>query len=279
MNSTSKILFLDLDGTLLNDKKEITPGNMEAIHEALQARHKVVISSGRATGSVEAMAQRMSLTSKGCYAITFNGACIYDLHQKKLLYHHTMPKATLRRVMNMAYEEGIHAHTYTANCVLSERETEALRFYSSTTKLGYRLVPDVCAALPGDPEKVITICLDDREKLCRFQEKLAAWKEGNVDSFFSSPHFLEVVPHGVCKGDAIKRLCTLLSIPMENTVSAGDAQNDISMLETTHISVVMKNAEPSMYPYGNYITKNDNNHDGIAEVIHQFILKNGESTL
>ena len=66
-----KILFTDLDGTLLNDKKEITPGNQEAIDEALAKGHYVVISTGRPLVSARIQAERLGLTKEGCYAITY----------------------------------------------------------------------------------------------------------------------------------------------------------------------------------------------------------------
>ena len=64
-----------------------------------------------------------------------------------------------------------------------------------------------------------------------------------------------------------------LGIPIENSVAAGDAQNDVEMLKAAHVGAVMCNAFPGIAEYGNYVTEHDNNHDGVAEVIHKFILK------
>lgn len=272
MNCDTKILFLDLDGTLLNDKKEITPGNMDAIHEALAAGHKIVIASGRATDSVARLAGKMGLTSDGCYAITFNGACIYDLYQREELMRRTLPIPYVRHILDAAEQFGIYAQTYASDAILSHSHTEELVYYYTTTHSNYRVVPDVCAALDREPEKVLVIDLKDHQKLCDFRDSLSGWAEGKADLFFSSTAYLEVAPCGVSKGAAIRSLCARLNIPMENTVSAGDAENDISMLQTTRISAVMKNADASMKSYGNYITEHDNNHDGIAEIIHKFIL-------
>lgn len=64
-----KILFTDLDGTLLNDKKEITPENQAAIDDALEKSHVVVISTGRPLASARIQAERLGLVKQGCYAI------------------------------------------------------------------------------------------------------------------------------------------------------------------------------------------------------------------
>lgn len=276
MKQEKKILFMDLDGTLLNDEKEITPGNMAAIREALRQGHKIVITSGRATVSALTFAEKMSLNSEGCYAITFNGACIYDLYHKKPIYRRTLPREIVRYLLDAAEKAGLYAHTYTRNAVLSGHNTRELLSYTTATTMQYLVVEDVCQALPEEPEKVIVINLDDPQRLHDFQKSLSGWAEGKVDSFFSCPNYLEFMPVGVSKGSAIKIFCDMFHLPLENTVSAGDADNDIPMLEATHISAIMKNAESSMYAHGNYVTEHDNNHDGIAEIIYKFILTNGE---
>lgn len=68
-------------------------------------------------------------------------------------------------------------------------------------------------------------------------------------------------------------MCRYLGIPLENSVAAGDAQNDVEMLQTAHIGAVMCNAFPGIAEYGDYVTQADNNHSGVAEIIRKFILQ------
>ena len=75
------------------------------------------------------------------------------------------------------------------------------------------------------------------------------------------------------RGFAVRWFCDYLGIPIENSVAAGDAQNDVEMLKAAHVGAVMCNAFPGIAEYGNYVTEHDNNHDGVAEIIHKFILK------
>ncbi len=268
----TKILFTDLDGTLLNDDKEISSANMEAIREMLRRGHKVVFSTGRATSSAVALAEKLGLTTEGCYAITFNGACIYDLYRGEAISRRPVPLPLVRRMMDAAYAYDLYAHTYEGTKVLAERDTRELRQYLGHTNMEAVLTEDVCRMLSEDPEKVIVISYDDKEKIQNFQKEICAWTKGKLDTFFSSDYYLEVVAPGVSKGSAILILCEMLGVPIENTVSAGDAQNDISMLETTRIGAAMKNADDGVKIHANYITEHDNNHDGLAEIIHRFIL-------
>ena len=75
----TKILFADIDGTLLNDQKEIPKENMTAIQKALDLGHYVVVATGRPLDSAKAVAKDLGLMMQGCYLIAYNGAIVYDL--------------------------------------------------------------------------------------------------------------------------------------------------------------------------------------------------------
>lgn len=273
MTDSPKILFLDLDGTLLNDHKEVTPQNMAAIRAALDAGHNIVLASGRAASSVEAQAKKLSLTADGCYAIAFNGAAIYDLFRRRTIYRKTLSMDTARRILEATEHFGIYAHTYMGDRILTSRNTQELLKYSASTGMQYLVTDDLFRDLTQEPEKILVIDYENHQALLDFQECVQDLIRGRAQSFFSCPYYLEFVAPGVSKGAAVKTLCQTLGIPLEHTVSAGDAENDISMLRATRIGAVMKNADSSMYAYGNYITKRDNNHDAVAEIIDRFILR------
>ena len=129
-------------------------------------------------------------------------------------------------------------------------------------------------ALPEEPYKLLAIHETDIAHLEAFRDYIKTAYAGILDSFFSSATYLEIVPTGISKGFAVKWMCDFLQIPIENSVSAGDAQNDIAMLEAAHIGAVMCNAFPGIAEHGNYVTTADNNHDGVAEIIYKFILDN-----
>ena len=79
------------------------------------------------------------------------------------------------------------------------------------------------------------------------------------------------MPLGVSKGSAILRLCQLLKVPRENTYAAGDAENDIAMLRAAHKGIAMVNGSEEVKKAADYVTKSDNDHGGIAEIIKNFI--------
>ena len=272
MNTDTKILFTDLDGTLLNDQKQISAGNLAAIHMALENGHKIVISTGRALASAKKQAETLGLIMPGCYIIAFNGACIYDIHEKKVIFSETIPLDYVYHLFEEAHKLNIHIQTYDDTQVLTESENDDLFRYCHNTGMEYKVISSVRSELIFSPYKVLVIDYQHHEPLVQFQEQIRTWAEGKIDFYFSCNELLEIVAPDISKGNAIIRLCEQLQIPPEATISAGDADNDISMLQTTHTSVVMKNADPHMHAYATYITEQDNNHDGVAEAIYKFML-------
>ena len=94
MNNQTRILFTDLDGTLLNDQKKVTSQTQKAIDNALAAGHKIVITTGRSLASGLTYAKETGFIKEGCYVIAFNGGQIYDPFHKKTIYGKTIPRET-----------------------------------------------------------------------------------------------------------------------------------------------------------------------------------------
>ena len=129
------------------------------------------------------------------------------------------------------------------------------------------------AFLKSEPVKVLVVNYENKEHLRDYLEKTADFADGKINRFFSSNEYLEHVAPGIDKGSAVRFLCEYTGIPLCNTIAAGDAENDISMIRAAHIGWAMRNAEEEVKQAADYITENDNNHDGVAEIIHKFVLK------
>lgn len=274
MNNTNdtKILFTDLDGTLLGDDHKASANSQNAIRRCLDAGHKIVITTGRPVASAKLLAKELHLTDEGCYVIASNGAVLYDAYNQKVLSEITFPLAYVRTLLDSAYEEGLHAHTYSHTNVISERDTPEIRWYEKTIRVPALIVEDATTYLPYDPVKVILINAQSRNNLVRFQKKMEEWANGKVNSIFSSDIMLEYCPIGVSKGNAVVNLCNLLDIPIENSIAAGDAENDISMLKAAGVGCAMCNGSDETKAAADYITIHSNNEDGFVEIVEQFML-------
>ena len=269
-----KILFLDLDGTLLNDEKEITRGNREALQKALDAGHRVVITTGRPTCSARIQNERLGLNGPGCYIIAYNGGVIYDCGAEKPIYENFLPAEVAIKAVRLCNTLDVHAQTYDDTHIVVEpnHHPDAVVKYSNFSGLPYRQVDTFEGNIGPAVPKVLVISYGDRPKLERAHDLLCKELAGEADCFYSSKSFMEVVKPGLNKGTAITRLCGMLNIPIENSIACGDQQNDILMLKTAGLGVAMANAIDEAKAAADYVTVNDNNHDAIAEVVEKFVL-------
>lgn len=270
-----KMIFMDMDGTALDDNKKLPKVNKEAIDEALAQGHKAIVCTGRPLSSVIDLLPMLGLDKPGCFAITYNGGLIYDAGEKKAVYKKTLPLEQVQYIFEKAYGFGrIHVQTYTEDSFICEYDTPESVYYEKSTHCRRKVVKDVFEELNGqEPCKILTMAYGfDRSHIEAFREEIREYTEGKMDVFFSCNEYLEIVPTGINKGNAIRWMSEYLEIPMENTIAVGDAENDITMIETAAVGAVMKNAKEEMKKYGNYITKLDNNEGGVAEVIRKFML-------
>lgn len=270
-----KILFTDLDGTLLNGNKLVSEGNRDAIHRLLDAGHYLVIATGRPVKSGFKVAQKLGLTMPGCYMIAYNGAAIFDCAKEELCMIKSFPLEYARYIFEEGEKYGLYVQTYGEDdAIFAPYECEELDFYAKGNRnaLDVKVCENVCDELGKDPNKVILINWKE-ERLLEFQRDHKEWERGKCQSVFSSKEFLEYLPLGVDKGSGVRALCELLQVPIENAYAAGDERNDISMIRSAGVGIAVSNALEEVKQAADYITENDNEHNAIAEVIYKLILK------
>jgi len=268
----NKILFVDLDATLLCDDKTVSEKNRTAIGRMLEEGHYIVLATGRPVESGRIVARELGLTLPGCYMVAFNGSVIYDCAADRVLLRRALPIEVVQELLERADKAGIYAQTYTNTDIITAKHTKELDYYKARTNLSYKLSENVLNLLDEEPQKVLLIALEDKGRLVRFQKENREWENGRCNSFFSCDEYLEYCPLGTDKGSGVEYLANMLNMPLDCTVAVGDEQNDISMIQKAHIGVAMKNGIQEIKDVADYITENDNNHDAIAEVIEKFIL-------
>ena len=272
MKKTSKILFTDLDNTLLNHRKQITPENRQAIAQAIALGHQVVICTGRPLIGTTAQIRELDLVQPGCYAITYNGAVVYDCFREEILFQKTLPLPYVKYIFEKAQQYDLFCQTYSNTHLLAPYSSPAMKAYAAKSKVSYQILPDLPDCLKEEPAKVLVMGPKDQKQLNAYQEAIREWAEDKISIFYSDQTYLEHVLLGVSKGSAIKWLCRHLDIPLENTIAVGDAQNDIPMLRPAQTGFAMAKAAPECKASADCVTENDCEHSGVAEVIRKFLL-------
>lgn len=265
-----KIFFIDFDGTLMRDDKTISDRNREALRNAVEQGHYIALATGRAISSGRKIAKELGLTRSGCYLVAYNGGTIYDFSADCVLSSKHLPIEYAEYLVHAADDAGIHIQTYSDTQVLAASRSKELDFYLKKTGMPCRITGDLNSMLYEEPPKLLLIDLEKKERLEKFQKEHAAWENGKCSSFFSCKEYLEYCPLGANKGYGVEYLCQFLGVPAEHAIAIGDEENDISMIRKAGIGVAMKNAVDKVKEAADYVSENDNNHDGVAEVIEKF---------
>lgn len=269
--SYKKILFSDIDETLVTTDKKLTDENRAAIMHFLDAGNALAVSTGRALAGALHLMERLGLTGrKGIYLCAYNGSQIYDVYAGRTLYRRGLDAEDVRPVSRCAREFGIHLQAYSDTAVLTETNDDNLRQYCEIQQLPFEIVPDLADAVKVPTGKLLAIDFADPSRVQAFYTLLRSRLSGEVNIFLSNEFLLEIVPAGIDKGFAVSFLSKELFVPIENTISAGDQENDIPMIIAAGHGCAVKNGIPALKDAADYVTEHDNNHSAIAEILRKF---------
>lgn len=270
--SKIKMLALDLDGTLTNSEKKITPRTRAALEKAMDAGVTVVLASGRPTVGIQPLAKELELDRRGGCILAYNGGKVVDCTTGETLYQKQFPAEMIRPVCDFVAEKGVNVISYDANGIVTEqpddpwagREGAICKIpLQKVESLADYLDYPVCKLLITlDPARMAEV---EPEAKQRFGEQLGVFR--------SCDFFIEVVPKGVAKDASLAALLERKGLLPENLMAVGDGMNDLPMLRFAGIGVAMANADPAVKAEADAITTADNDHDGVAEAIEKFILQ------
>jgi len=265
-----KILFTDMDGTLLNSQKQISPQMHALVGRMIENGAGFVLSSGRTISSILKSAQQNGLLFPDTLIIAANGNMVYDCSQNKPLVEKRVPLDIAREIVQMAYHLGLHIQSYDDTRVICQKSCPEMDYYLKATGMKPRYEEDIIAAYEKGPVKLLSIDLCDQTRLNQLRAQVLERFGDTLTAIYSCNEYLEIFDKTAGKGSAVAFVCDHLQIPISESVAAGDAENDISMLEASGAAVAMANASPAVKACADFITQKDNDHDGLAEAIEYY---------
>lgn len=269
-NALKNILFTDMDGTLLRKDCTVSESLKESIDSMVSKGHRFVLSSGRPINSILERKVNLGFNYPNTYIISYNGGLIYDCDKETVIYSNKLSQKTIRKVVKIADEAHIHVHSYTDTDIIGYEDDEEVKFYRSRIDMPLVCVKDIADYLAEGSYKVQIISLTDKEALKALAVKINSELGDSVEAFFSNDYYLEVLPKNTGKGTAVLWLTDYLSMPHSHTFAAGDEDNDISMIKAAAHGIAMKNATTEVKAAADIITENDNNHDGLKEILDKY---------
>ena len=262
-----KILVLDIDGTLTNSKKEITPRTRAALRKAQEKGVKVVLASGRPTYGIMPVAGELELERFGGYILSFNGGQIINAQTGEAIYQKTLPPQMPALLYDLSQEYKTNIMTYLDQTVITpKKDDQYVELESSINKMEVRQVEDFKAFVNFPVTKCLMV--EDGDYLAQVEQKVKARLGDTLSVLRSEPFFLEIMPKNIDKAYSLGKL---LGLDKEQMIACGDGFNDRSMIEFAGLGVAMANAQEPVKAAADYITVS-NDEDGVAAVVERFIL-------
>lgn len=263
-----KIIFTDLDDTLLNSEKKISPIDKEAIMRAQEAGIKFVLASGRPTFAMYDLAKELELEKYGSFILSFNGSIITDCKSGENIFEASLTKEDLHLMYDFAKENGVHILTYIDDEVVSESESEYIDVEVNLTKMPHNIVSNFKEAV--NKSAVKCMLLEEPSYLKSVEEKLKAKYGDRYSIAISKPFFLEVTKLGIDKGVALRKLVDKLGLKIEESIAVGDSYNDLPMLKAAGLAACVENANEDIKKVCSFVSKS-NNDGGMAYLIDKLI--------
>lgn len=263
-----KLLAVDVDGTLLNSNKEITPNTKARIHETIEKGVIFTISSGRPVQGVQLIINKLEVDIP---VITYNGAMVITGESRKVIYSCTMKNEDVIQVERFGRERNTTIAIWSDNQLFVNRADERAAKYSELSGTEAKLYKNVEEVLVKGVNKILWY--DEVERINAFQEELKNIINPTINFHTSQPFFLEFVDVNASKAIALEKLGKFYGINREEMIAVGDGFNDLSMIEYAGLGVAMENAPLEIKQAADFVTRSNDN-DGVAFVIEKFILNN-----
>lgn len=275
-----RMIGLDLDGTVFNDAKEITPGVRQAISQAINQGVVVLPATGRPVGGLP----QAFLDIPGIhYALTSNGAAVVDLCTGRRLYENCIDKDfAAGMVTDMLEFKGLAECYMDGKCYTDRKNYEnadnfsfvpqSLLEYIRKTRIPKDDLAGYIREQPFGVEKLHMIFGDMKirdDAFMKMKEKYPDYNITNASSFN-----MEINAPTCDKGSGLLALGRILGIKREQIMACGDSGNDLPMIRAAGFSVAMANGEEKIRQAADFITK-ANTEDGVAWAIRKFVLKGG----
>ena len=276
-----KAILLDIDGTLTNRDKVITPRTRDALLRAQEAGTTLVLASGRPAQGLHRFAQELDMFTHHGLFCCFNGAKVMDCQSGEVYFNQAITVSQAKRVLehikafdiNPVIDDGgpyMHTSDVFQRIHQPGGDPRWLVVEYEARNNGYLLQEhvDLAADISWEPNKIMTV--GEPDYLQEHAAEISAPFEGERSAMFTAPFYYEFTPKGVDKAAALGETFAKLGIAVADTAAFGDAENDMTMLGFAGIGVAMGNAVEVTKAAADMVT-DDNDHDGIATALEKLM--------
>jgi len=264
-----KLIAMDLDGTLNNDDKIITPRTREKLMWAQAQGIRLALASARPSPGLFRERDALGMQNHNGILMSYNGGRIVDAATNEVLYETSMDLEETRHVLRFLetlpvtpiLDDGRQFY-------VTDRKAYMVEYECWNNNMVCSEVDNLADWLPFAPIKILMSA--DPEIIGGVRDAIAAFLPESLTVVQTAAFYLEVIPRIINKGQGVRDICNTLGILPEEVIAFGDAPNDIPMLQAAGMGVAMGNAHDTVKSAADYITLT-NNEDGIAAALDRFL--------
>ena len=260
-----RLVAIDLDGTLLNDRKEVADQTVASLASAVERGVKVVIASARPPRSVRHVYQALGLDT---WQINYNGALIWDELNQRPVFHRPLKGSLVRKIVDLSrdmFDEVI------VTCELLDKWYTDRDDQSHTTETGRLFKPDLIAPLDEICGTHVTklMLLGEPRVILRLEALLVEHFVDEVTIVRMQDDLIQIMDPRVSKAVALKKVASHYGVPMSQVLAIGDAPNDVGMLQLAGVAVAMDNAHPVVKEVADWVAPSNNDH-GVHAALQRY---------
>lgn len=272
-----KLLVLDVDGTLLNNAKEISKRTLAALLKAQHMGIRIVLASGRPTSGLLPLAKALELSNFGGFLVPYNGCKIIKADNGEVMFERRINPEQIPYLERKARKNGFSIFTYHDDFLLTnDADNVYIRREAQLNNLRIVEEEEFSIAIDFRPFKCVLVS-NDEEALRGLEKHWRRRLAGVLDVFPSEPYFLEVVPFGIDKANTLGVLMERLGVTRDEVIAIGDGVADVTMLQLAGVGVAMGHAQDSVKICADHVTAS-NEEDGVAQAVEKLILSEVHSS-
>ena len=266
-----KLLVLDVDGTLLNEEREISKRTLAALLKVQQMGVRIVLASGRPTYGLMPLAKTLELGNYEGFVLSYNGCQIIKAQNGEIPFERRFNPEMLPYLEKKARKNGFAIFTYHDDTLITDSPDNGhIQDEARLNNLKIISEEEFSTAIDFAPCKCMLVS-DEEEALVGLEQHWKRRLAGTLETFRSEPYFLEVVPFGVDKANTLGVLLEHLGVKREEVIAIGDGVCDVTMLQMAGMGVAMGHSQDSVKVCADYVTAS-NEEDGVALAVEKLIL-------
>lgn len=272
-----KLFIADMDGTLLNDDKQLSEKDIQTIKKLPDFGIQFAIATGRHDSMIKSYLRHLNLKVP---VISCNGALVREPFSDHVLVAEALPKVHSLKIIDLCRDMNVDFHIYGHNSIFGESLTNKMLYYDGLNEL---LPPEERTNLVIVPDTKETV-VNEKEPLYKFI--IFSERNHNRPDIFdrladiegltacqSMPTLCDVMKGGISKAYALNKLSKKLGIKRNRIAAIGDQLNDIDLIEYAGLGIAVANAEDELKEKADVVTTSSNNEDAVSEAIESFLFK------